>query len=50
MPKKKNDDAISKAMAELGRRSGKKLTANQRSERARKAARARWDKRNRMDV
>jgi hypothetical protein len=39
---KQND--ISKVMSELGKRSAKKLTKEQRSERAKKAINARWEK------
>ena len=41
---KPNKDDISKVMSELGKRSGKNMTAKQRKERAQKAVKARWDK------
>ena len=39
-----NKSEISKVMSTLGKRSGKNMTAEQRTARASKAAKARWDK------
>ena len=48
MPKKKDkvstERLLSEAMSELGKRSGKRLGAAGRKERAKKAAAARWGK------
>lgn len=41
---KPNKDEISRVMSALGKRSGKRMTKEQRQERARKAVQARWDR------
>lgn len=43
-------DLISKVMSEMGKRSANKMTPEQRKERAKKAIKARWDKKKLLTV